>query len=170
MLGMDNGLMKDLEAWQEEHVSSYCLESCAKTCCGGKNSIQMTESQVKKAYGIREEADLESPVIVDFFARHWVVLEDKEKGLYRVPTYNGSLWPYCMAYDIHTNGCKLQDDKPEWCKEFPLLLQENEEEGLAVHFNERCEIHKTNPDAMAVLADICKSHDVLFAIGTKIQK
>ena len=113
------GVSEDLETWQKEYLSPYCLKKCVKTCCSRRDTkVLMRELHVRKVYGL-SLTDIIDNENAHFFAG-W---RSDRTRMYWVSIHPTAKQPYCPAYDADTRHCTLKDKKPLMCKEYPLFLE-----------------------------------------------
>jgi len=149
MFGM--GIEDELEDWQKNYLSPFCLKKCAESCCNReKTRVLMDENQLREAYGMNS-----MEVILD--TDEHVMAGTYKKGIrmYWVATYQSRKKPYCPAYNPKTKECKIENNKPEMCKSYPVHL-----EGKVIELSSKCHAAKTNSTAKKKLIEIIQIYSL----------
>jgi Fe-S-cluster containining protein len=142
-------IKKELEAWEKEFLQPYCLEQCAGSCCQTpKQTIFMTEPQLRKSLKLGLEDVLEQ-------SEHYALAGTDRFGktLYYVETYFGKKNPHCPSYNQDTNLCRIQEDKPSMCKQYPLELG-----WRVIKLAATCQVSKHDNPALRQIIDISQAY------------
>lgn len=150
----------DLETWQKKYLSPFCLAECIKSCCirPGKK-VLMNEHQVREIYGIPA-----GEIITIELGRVPAGVQNDGTFLYWISTHPSEKQPHCPGYKPDTKLCKIQHNKPDMCKDYPIQLKDS-----TMRLNSGCEISKTNNSALYKLMEISKSNNYsLYTANRKL--
>lgn len=148
-------LKEEIEEWQEEVLSLYCLNECSSSCCANSwMNVVMNSSQVRELYCLDPKEELPQEDLT-------TIVTCRNEILYRVHVRG----EYCRGYDPETKRCKIQHNKPSVCKQAPIFIKPGK-----VIFSTICELsQKRNSSEFQTLIDICNSYNFpVYVSGKKI--
>jgi len=133
-------IITNIEEWKNKDLSQFCLKECVNSCCIGWKQIQMNKSQLKEIYGIPKNKPI--PLMTTYFG-----IRNGEE-LYNVETDKQMR---CKGYDTKTKLCKIQHNKPQECKNFPIKIEED-----SILLYDSCTISRTKNFVLGKLIGIAK--------------
>lgn len=119
--------MKSIETiikdWQRKILSPICINQCTQNCCNIQGQlVEITSSQAMRIFNVKdirnlsvEGHEVETPQLTKNYNENYIMQtwQSKEK-------------PFCRVYDLQTKKCKIEDNKPLVCREYPNIVEENE--------------------------------------------
>ena len=141
-------IITDIEGWKNNDLSKFCLNECAHSCCIGWKHIQMNKSQLKEIYGIPKNKPI--PLMTAYFGIR------NGEGLYSAETDKQM---QCKGYDPKTKLCKIQHNKPQVCKNFPVRIEKD-----SILLYGSCTVSETENFVLGKLIEIAKLNNHAFVI------
>ena len=141
-------LITDIERWKNEYLSRFCLEKCVNSCCVGWKQIPMNRSQIKEIFKIPKNKSI--PLMTTYFGKR------KGEEIYGAET-NEQM--QCEGYDSKTKLCKIQHNKPQLCKNFPILIGKD-----SITLYKSCDVSRKQNSALFKLIEIAKVNNYAFII------
>lgn len=152
-------IKEELDKWQEEYLSPFCLDECMNSCCAkpGKK-VLMNEHQAREIYGIPD-----GEIIAIELGRVPAGTLKDGTLLYWISTGPTEEQPHCLGYNPDTKLCKIQNNKPNICKDYPIRLENN-----TIKLNSGCEVSKTDNLALQKLIEISQNNGRSLYVNRKL--